>query len=42
MQLMDDELLRLVKDGVVAADDAYAKAMEKSPFEAFLAVQGVT
>jgi twitching motility protein PilT len=41
MQLMDDELLRLVKDGVVTAEDAYAKAMDKSGFEQFLATEGV-
>ena len=37
MQLMDDELVRLVKGGVVGAEDAYAKALDKTRFEPFLA-----
>jgi twitching motility protein PilT len=36
MQLMDQELVRLVKDGVIGADDAYMKAENKKEFEAFV------
>jgi twitching motility protein PilT len=33
MQLMDGELMRLVKEGKISADDAYAKAVSKKEFE---------
>jgi twitching motility protein PilT len=33
MQAMDDALMQLVKDGVVAAKDAYMKALDKTRFE---------
>ena len=37
MQSMDDELIRLVKEGLVSAPDAYAKALDKSLFEPLMA-----
>jgi twitching motility protein PilT len=36
MQLMDTELMRLLKEGKVSAEDAYAKAVSKKDFEPFL------
>jgi twitching motility protein PilT len=36
MQLMDNELLRLARAGVVSVDDAYARAMNKKDFEALI------
>jgi twitching motility protein PilT len=36
MQLMDKDLLRLVRDGVISADEAYARAANKKDFESFL------
>jgi twitching motility protein PilT len=37
MQLMDGELMRLCKDGVISVEDAYLKAANKKDFEALLA-----
>ena len=37
MQSMDNELLRLVKEGVVSADDAYVKAVNKKDFDDVIA-----
>ncbi len=34
MQLMDGELMRLHKEGVISAEDAYLKAANKKDFEA--------
>lgn len=36
MQLMDQELMRLYKEGFVSAEDAYLKARNKKDFEAIL------
>ncbi|MBN2369340.1 MAG: PilT/PilU family type 4a pilus ATPase [Vicinamibacteria bacterium] len=36
MRLMDNELLRLARDGVISADDAYARAMNKKDLEALV------
>ena len=36
MQLMDNDLLRLVKEGKVTAADAYVKAGSKKDFEPFV------
>jgi twitching motility protein PilT len=36
MQLLDDALMDLVEKGWVGADDAYAKANEKSRFRALI------
>jgi twitching motility protein PilT len=40
MQTMDDALLALLKDGKIAAQDAYARATEKMKFEPFLEKTG--
>jgi twitching motility protein PilT len=37
MQLMDQELVRLVKEGVIGAEDAYMRAENKKEFESFVA-----
>jgi twitching motility protein PilT len=34
MQLMDQELLRLLREGKLSRDEAYAKAASKKEFEA--------
>ncbi|MCO4769387.1 MAG: PilT/PilU family type 4a pilus ATPase [Deltaproteobacteria bacterium] len=39
MQMMDDQLLNLVQDGIVSAPEAYAKALDKSLFEHVLAAE---
>jgi twitching motility protein PilT len=39
MQLMDQDLMRLYKEGKLAAEDAYMKAVSKHDFEAFLEQQ---
>jgi twitching motility protein PilT len=36
MQLMDKELMRLARDGVISADEAYARASNKKDFEALV------
>ncbi|TMK95459.1 MAG: PilT/PilU family type 4a pilus ATPase [Actinobacteria bacterium] len=36
MQLMDNDLMRLYKEGKISAEDAYIKAVSKKDFEAFL------
>ncbi len=36
MQLMDQELARLAREGIVSADDAYARALDKKSFELML------
>jgi twitching motility protein PilT len=36
MRLMDDDLMRLTRDGVVAPADALLKALDKSAFSAFI------
>src|SRR5437660_6696416 len=36
MQLMDQDLMRLYKEGRISAEDAYMKAVSKKDFEAFL------
>ena len=36
MQLMDNDLMRLYKEGKISAEDAYMKAVSKKDFEAFL------
>ena len=38
MQLMDVELMRLVKDGEISVPDAYARAASKKDFEPLLDV----
>ena len=40
MQLMDQDLMRLFKDGRISAEDAYVKASSKKDFEAFLDEEG--
>jgi twitching motility protein PilT len=40
MQLMDAELLRLVRAGLITADEAYARAISKKDFEPLLAEPG--
>jgi twitching motility protein PilT len=37
MQLMDMDLMRLLKEGKISAQDAYVKALSKKDFEPFLA-----
>jgi Tfp pilus assembly ATPase PilU len=37
MQLMDVELLRLAREGVISVDEAYARALNKKDFEALVA-----
>jgi twitching motility protein PilT len=39
MQLMDADLLRLVREGKLAADEAYARAVSKKEFEPLLAAE---
>jgi len=39
MQLMDDQLLALVEEGIVSAPEAYAKALDKSLFADVLAAE---
>jgi twitching motility protein PilT len=36
MQLMDQDLMRLLKEGKISAEDAYVKATSKKDFEAYL------
>jgi hypothetical protein len=36
MQLMDGDLMRLVKEGKISAGDAYVKAVSKKEFEPFV------
>ena len=36
MQLMDNDLLRLVKEGRISAEDGYVKAVSKKEFEPFM------
>jgi twitching motility protein PilT len=36
MQLMDDDILRLLNEGKISAEEAYEQAMEKKTFEPFL------
>ncbi|MFN2548896.1 MAG: PilT/PilU family type 4a pilus ATPase [Myxococcales bacterium] len=36
MQLMDNDLMRLMKEGKISAEDAYVKAVSKKDFEAFV------
>jgi len=36
MQLMDTDLLRLLKEGRISAEDAYVKAVSKKEFEPFM------
>ena len=36
MQLMDQDLMRLLKEGKISAEDAYVKATSKKDFEVFL------
>ena len=36
MQLMDQDLMRLYKEGRISAEDAYMKAISKKDFEALL------
>jgi twitching motility protein PilT len=36
MQLMDQDLMRLYKEGKISAEDAYVKATSKKDFEPFL------
>jgi twitching motility protein PilT len=38
MTLMDNELLRLVKEGLIYPEDAYIKAINKNEFEQYLSV----
>jgi twitching motility protein PilT len=40
MQLMDNELLRLAREGVISVDDAYARAINKKDFEALIRPAG--
>jgi len=40
MQLMDTELMRLLKEGKIRGEDAYSKALSKKDFEAFAADAG--
>jgi twitching motility protein PilT len=42
MVTLNDSLLDLVKSGVVAADEAYKKSVDKSGFEALLKRNGIT
>jgi hypothetical protein len=37
MMLMDDSILRVLKAGLVSANEAYMKATDKSRFESLLA-----
>ncbi|MCD4654504.1 PilT/PilU family type 4a pilus ATPase [bacterium] len=41
MTLMDNELMRLVKEGKIYPEDAFVKALNKKEFEQFLATEGV-
>jgi len=41
MTLMDNELMRLVKEGKIFPEDAYIKALNKKEFEQFLASEGI-
>src|SRR5437773_8718057 len=36
MQLMDTDLMRLLKEGRISAEDAYVKAVSKKDFEPFV------
>ena len=36
MQLMDNDLMRLMKEGKISAEDAYVKAVSKKDFEPFV------
>ena len=36
MQLMDSDLMRLLKEGKISAEDAYVKALSKKDFESFV------
>jgi len=36
MQLMDEDIMRLLKEGKISPDEAYEQAMEKKTFEPFL------
>src|SRR5262245_57389188 len=40
MQLMDTELMRLCKEGVISAEEAYLKAANKKDFESLIATDG--
>ncbi len=40
MQLMDNELMRLYKDGVIAPEEAYLKAVNKKEFESVFEKEG--
>jgi twitching motility protein PilT len=42
MRLMDNELMRLVKEGKIYAEDAFVKAQNKKEFEQFLEAEGLS